>query len=96
MSLRVVAHVTARPDTIEQTKELLLSIIGPTREEPGCISYQLHLNNADPAEFTFIEEWVNEAALDEHFTRPHMTAAFAKVPALVAAPPDIRRYSIIG
>jgi quinol monooxygenase YgiN len=96
MSLRVVAHVTARPDTIEQTKELLLSIIGPTREEAGCVSYQLHVNNANPAEFTLIEEWASDGALDEHFTRPHMQAAFARVPDLLAAPPDIRRYSIIA
>lgn len=96
MSLRVVAHITALPGAIEETKAMLLGLIAPTRQEAGCISYQLHVNNANPAEFTFIEEWSDDAALDQHLATPHLAAALARIPELLAAPPDIRRYSLIA
>lgn len=96
MSLRVVAHIQARPETIEETKAMLLGLIAPTRQEAGCISYHLHQNNADPADFTFVEEWVSDEALNEHLQTPHLTAALAKIPRLLAGPPDIRRYTLIA
>jgi len=96
MSLCVVAHVTALPTKVEECKALLMSLIGPTREEPGCISYTLYRNNANPAEFTFVEKLVDDAAMDSHMQMPHMTAALAKIPSLLAGPPDIRRYSKVS
>jgi quinol monooxygenase YgiN len=53
-------------------------------------------NNEDPAQFTFVEEWESDAALEAHLKTPHLAAAFLKMPALLAAPPDIRRYSLVG
>ena len=96
MSLRVVAHVTSLPDKIEESKALLSGLISPTRQESGCITYELLQNNADPAQFTFVEEWESDAALEAHLQTPHLTAALAKIPVLLAAPPDIRRYSLVA
>ncbi|MEO8661020.1 MAG: putative quinol monooxygenase [Bryobacteraceae bacterium] len=96
MSLIVVALLPARPDKIEDTRALLLGLIAPTRAEAGCISYQLHQNNANPADFCFIEEWKDDDALDQHLATPHLQAARERMPELLAGPPDIRRYSLIG
>ena len=96
MSLRVVARITARPDTVAETQALLTGLIAPTRAEDGCISYMLLQNNADLADFTFVEEWESGAALDAHLRTPHLAAALEKIPALLAAAPDIRRYSVVA
>jgi len=96
MTVRVVAHVTSLPDKIEETKALLMGLIAPTRKEAACITYELLQNNADPAQFTFVEEWESETALEEHLKTPHLAAAFARMPALMAGPPDIRRYSLVA
>jgi quinol monooxygenase YgiN len=64
--------------------------------EAGCISYVLLQNNADPTDFTFVEEWESEAALEAHLGSPHLTASLAKIPALLGGPPDIRRYSVVA
>jgi quinol monooxygenase YgiN len=96
MSLRVVAHITALPDKIEEAKAVLIGLIAPTRQESACITYELLQNNADPAQFTLVEEWESDAALDAHLKTPHLEAALVKMPALVAAPPDIRRYSLVA
>lgn len=93
--IRVVAHITAKPEKIDELREMLLGFLEPTHKEPGCLRYELHVNNADPCDFTFIEEWESDAALDAHLGSPHIQAAFPRVPELCTAAPDIRRYTQI-
>jgi quinol monooxygenase YgiN len=96
MTIRVVARITAKPDTIEATRELLTSLVLPTRIEEGCITYQLYQNENDPTDFTFIEEWTSNEDLDKHLETDHLKNAAARSAELFAAPPDIRRYRLIG
>ena len=95
-SLRVVARITARPDTVEQVRTILLGLVAPTRAEEGCVTYELLQNRSDPADFTFVEEWASDVALERHHTTAHIRAAFPKLEALVAAAPDIRTYSLLA
>jgi quinol monooxygenase YgiN len=74
---------------------LLLSLIEPTRQEPGCLRYELLHNATDLADFTFVEEWANPAALDAHSATPHLQTVLAQAPPLLAMAPDIRRYTAI-
>lgn len=93
-TLRVVARITALPDRVEPLKAVLSELVEPTRREAGCIQYELLQNRADPADFTFVETWESEAALETHLASAHIKAATEKLPGLVAAPPDIRRYDL--
>jgi quinol monooxygenase YgiN len=95
-TLRVVAHILARTDTITTIKALLESLVVPTRQEEGCIRYELLQNTADPADFTFDEEWTSDAALEQHLASPHLQAALPTLNELVAAPVDIRRYWLVA
>ncbi len=95
MPLKVVAHLISKPDTIIQTREVLIRLIEPTRAENGCIVYELFQNNSDPADFTFVVEWINDAALDALLDSPHLIDAKTKLTDLLAAEPDIRRYTLI-
>ena len=95
-TLRVVARITARPDKVEELRAVLSGLIEPTRKEKGCIRYELLQNNADPTDFTFVEEWESDAALDAHLDSVHIEDAVAKMADLVAGEADIRRYSVVG
>lgn len=95
-TIRVVAHLTARPDKIEETREALSALVAPTRAEDGCIKYELMQNSADPTDFTFVEEWSTDAALDAHLESEHIRALRSKAGDLLAAPPDIRRYTFVA
>jgi quinol monooxygenase YgiN len=94
-TLRVVAHLPAKPDKVEETREALTSLIAPTRAETGCIVYDLMQNDADPTDFTFVEEWTNNDALDAHLQTDHIGQLVARADELFVAPPDIRRYSLV-
>ncbi|MCB1777805.1 MAG: antibiotic biosynthesis monooxygenase [Candidatus Competibacteraceae bacterium] len=96
MAVHVIARLTARPETVAELHTLLLSLTEPTRQETGCLRYELLQNAADPTDFTFIEEWTDSAALDAHSATPHLQAVLAQALALLAMEPDIRRYAIIG
>lgn len=96
MSLRVVARIQAKPDKIDQVRELLLELIEPTRREAGCITYELLQNRDDAADFTFVEEWASDAALDAHAVSDHLRDMRAKLEGLTLAKPDIRKYDLLA
>ncbi len=75
---------------------VLLGLVEPTRVENGCIVYELFLNNSDPTDFTFVEEWTDDAALDAHLESPHLIEAGTKLDYLLAEEPDIRRYTLLA
>ena len=95
MSLRVVAHLISKVDSVDKTRDVLLGLIEPTCDEAGCIKSELHKNTADPTDFTFIEEWTDDASLDAHLESAHLAAAREKLGDLPAEPADIRRYRLI-
>ncbi|MFY9344311.1 MAG: putative quinol monooxygenase [Planctomycetota bacterium] len=92
MTIRVFARVLARPETRAALQAALRDNMLTSRKEPGCVRYELAHGLTDPNEFVTIEEWRTEADVATHMKTPHVAALLAKVPGLVAAPPDIRQY----
>ena len=95
-TLRVVAGIKARAGKVNELLSVLSGLVGPTRKEPGCVQYTLLQNNEDPTDFTLIEEWRDNKALESHFATKHFKDALRKMPNLVAAEPDIRRYHVVA
>ncbi|MGB3508352.1 MAG: putative quinol monooxygenase [Microcoleaceae cyanobacterium] len=95
-TLRVVARIIALPNRVEEVKSILISIVLPTRQEKGCINYELLQNHTNPTDFTFVEEWETESLLEKHLASDHIQKASSELNNLVATPPDIRRYHLIA
>lgn len=49
----------------------LRALIGPTRKEEGCISYELHRAADPPGGFLLHEVWASRDAHTEHMHTPH-------------------------
>lgn len=96
MSIHVVARLVARPEAVAAAKEALAGLLAPTRREAGCIRYELFQNREDSTDFTFTEEWADDASLDAHLGSAHLAAVRARAEELFAAAPDIRRYGKVG
>lgn len=94
-SLRVVARVVALPDKIEALKAVLLALVKPTRQEVGCLQYDLLQNQEDLTDFTFVEQWESLQHLQSHLASVHLQTALTQIEGLVASPPDIRCYDQI-
>lgn len=91
----VVARLTSKPETIDETRAALEAFVEPTRAESGCIVYELMQNNDDPTDFTFVEEWESDETLDAHLASPHITSFKERAGDLLACEPDIRRYTLL-
>jgi len=94
--VRVVARVVGKPDKLEELRATLLSLIEPTRAEPGCLRYELLQNLTDPTDFTFVEDWRDDASFQAHLETEHFRAAAARLTQLVETVPDIRRYHTVA
>ncbi len=91
-SLHVVARAIARSGEESHVREQFEALVEPTRAEPGCLSYELFVHEENPAEFLFVQEYVDEAAFEAHLASKHITLMLEVVLPLLAEPPDIRRY----
>ena len=93
--VRMIARFTAHPEQQQALRETLSDLIEPTRRESGCLRYELWHNRSDPTDFTFIEEWASEAALEVHSRTPHLAALFKKLLELGVAEPEVFKYTAL-
>jgi quinol monooxygenase YgiN len=80
--MKVISHVTAAPHEIGPLLELLDKVAGATRQEPGCISYEVFENVQDPTDITVISDFTDQPAYEEHFGQPYMLDMLAELPSL--------------
>ncbi|EGA71586.1 antibiotic biosynthesis monooxygenase [Vibrio sinaloensis DSM 21326] len=72
--LTIVANIIAKKDKVELVKSELIKLIEPTRLEEGCIDYDLHQDNENPAHFVFLENWTSRELLQKHLQSEHIAA----------------------
>lgn len=70
--LTIVARIEANVDKVELVKAELLKLVAPTLEEAGCIQYDLHQDNENPAVFLFYENWENRELWQQHMNNSHI------------------------
>lgn len=70
----VVAHIRAKPNSVGLVRQELKKLVPITRDEAGCLRYDLHEDNASPAHFIFIENWASRELWQAHLDAPHIAA----------------------
>jgi len=93
--LTIVANIKANPDKVELVKAELLKLIDITRAEEGCINYDLHQDNENPAHFLFYENWESRELWQTHMGAPHLAAYMAATDGAVEEF-TLNEMSIIG
>jgi quinol monooxygenase YgiN len=71
-ALTIVATIEAKPDKIDLVKTELKKLIAPTLKEAGCIQYDLHQDNQNPAFFLFFENWESRELWQDHMNNTHL------------------------
>ena len=95
-NIAVVATFQARPGKEVELKQALISLVAPTRQEAGCLNYDLHASPEDPAKFLFHENWASKELLDAHLKSPHIAALLPRVDELCVAFPEIKIWEKIA
>lgn len=79
-----IAHLEAKEGQKDALLRVLTGLIKPSRNEPGCLSYQLHMSPENPNMFTFIDKFKDQSSFDYHCESSYVKEAFDNlIPPLV-------------
>ncbi len=70
--LTIIANITAKAEHINLVKTELEKLIPITQKEAGCINYDLHQDNENPAHFMFYENWTSRELWQAHMNNQHL------------------------
>lgn len=90
----IAGKIQVKPERRDEARKAALDMVEATRRESGCLSYAFYADLVEPATFFLFEEWESDAALGAHFQTEHMARFQQQIPALLAAPPTIKRYVV--
>jgi len=90
----IAGKIQVKPERRDEARKAALDMVEATRRESGCLSYAFYADLVEPATFFLFEEWESDAALGAHFQTEHMARFQQHIPALLAAPPTIKRYVV--
>ena len=85
----LVARFKAKPGKEEEVRNILESVVEPTRAEEGCLFYHLHQVKEEKGHFLFYECFRNEDAFAIHVETPYIKGFLDRKDELLAEPPDI-------
>jgi len=85
----LIAVCKARPDRLEEVRELLLPTVPWATAKTGCLEYVLNVDRDDPAVFVFYEVWLNRSALDDHRSSPEFLVLIEKLRELLVEPAQV-------
>jgi quinol monooxygenase YgiN len=80
--IRLIASMTVVPGKENELREVLRSLIGPTRNETGCRRYQMY-ESEQKGRYFADEIWQSREALDAHLQSAHFKRAAAAFPELL-------------
>jgi len=92
----LIGTVVAKDETREELRKILASMVTPTRAEPGCVSYDFHVDVKDPNVFVFYENWRSRTDLDVHLKTPHLQPLFSRLEELLARPVEMRFLEMLS
>jgi quinol monooxygenase YgiN len=92
----VFVKLHAREGEERAVEEALRDVLGPTREEAGCLSIHAFRSIRDRRLLFIHSRWVDEAAFQVHGKLPHTLRFLERVDALLDQPRDVTRTEMIG
>ena len=87
--IAVYAVAVVKPEQLDTFKTLVNSLIATSRQDQGCVSYQLGAVAGKENTFAFVEQWQSMADLEAHTQQPHFTQAVEKFADLLSPPLEI-------
>jgi quinol monooxygenase YgiN len=83
----VTLIVQLRPRDGQETllEAELRALVGPTRKEEGCLTYDLHRSADAPSAFLLHEIWASREAHAQHTNTPHFLRWNARKDSLLAS-----------
>lgn len=69
--VRIIAEHIIKQECIEQYHQLTKELVEKSRQEAGCIAYELEQSREDERVHAFVELWKDQEAIDIHNETEH-------------------------
>src|SRR5258707_3463166 len=89
----IFARFHAREGLQQAVADTIREVLGPTRQEPGCLSIHAYSATQDPRLVFIHSHWKDETAFDHHTRLPHTLRFVEKIQSLIDHPLDVTRTS---
>ncbi|MGI9920414.1 putative quinol monooxygenase [Vibrio owensii] len=87
--IHLTAVFHAKPNCVSQLKQSLEAMLEPTRNEAGCVRYQLFQNKKDLSQFLFQEQFADQVAFDAHGKTTYFQDLLSEIDGLLTSEPKI-------
>lgn len=84
-AVTLIVYLRAKPGQEVLLEAELRALVGPTRRETGCLTYDLHRATEMPGAFVLHEVWETREHHRAHTKTPHFTRWDARKDALLAS-----------
>ena len=88
----VIGSVVAREGCLPEALALSREHVNRSRAEPGCIAHAVHQDTENPQRLVFVEQWLSQEALWQHFAVPASRTFARSLEALAAESPSLAIY----
>jgi len=91
--IKVVAKQFVKADKLEEFLPIAKVLVEETtKNDDGCIKYEMYQDLSDPLVITVIEEWETQESLDKHMKAKHFQDAIPKISGFCDKPPEMALY----
>ena len=88
--LHVITLAEIVPSHEAEVLRVLQHVAQLTRQEEGCLRYDIYRDSTNPMRINTIEVWSDEAALNRHMNAPHLKQAIMQLIGKLAGIPQFR------
>ena len=93
--ITIIANFDVKPSCTAEFIRYATDVTRETRKEKGCLSYKILTARKDKSKFTFVEEWLNDTAIEEHNNAKHFMQFVDKITPLLNSAIKIEQFEKI-
>jgi uncharacterized protein (TIGR02246 family) len=93
--LIVIASAKAKPGKMQELELALREVGGPTRAQPGLVTFSLYRSEDDPSVIVGLERWASKGHHDQHLQGEHVQKLMTAMGPVLAEPPSIVSYRVL-
>ena len=92
--ITIVVNIKVKENKKSDFLKTIRALIHDSREEEGCISYELYENKNDEFSFVLIEYWISQDSVDLHNKTEHFITIGPKLRELASLEVNLYTKSI--
>lgn len=88
----VMGSVEVRAVRLEDALRISQAHVARSRAEPGCLSHAVYRDTENLQRLVFVEQWADQAALDQHFKVPASRQFVKELGEMATSPPTLHLF----